>query len=1514
MNRTEESAMGEAQDVLTEAICVIVRGKFEAGFGYLRLPYLSPGMPLERIVDRLSEDIHGLSVANFASTRIERNNVTDRVTVAIRWRNEGKRPILVIGDLHRNRAHGLMNVPQVTADEVREAIFATLGAENAHGVSENVAPLLAALQERNIPLDYVADYCAALNPLKPGSGDLSRKLLWRLGLLPDHRTAQPIDSGRLQLNEQTVDSVRMADPGTLQRFIANSTAEYARLREFGRFGRRELLAGLNLDDVIDAMRVASVRSRARFVDDALVPDDRVDILDLVNSGEVSEEDLLEAVRDHDGGSQLELNSGSVTWDAPSLEQLLNDPSLVGAEPKSSDEAAEESGTLFGNLDEVQPANDESLAEFYGSLAGGTTPKFGTATQWQSLGDLRQDLQDLADDAPVAGRLALDAFDRLADSRMALAPYAPSIPSEGIRLFVGSQTLRSQGDELVSSWEDLWSALRQMREEIPTEQATYVKRMADALTLVDVVAERDSDGTRARLLPLHPVVLEPRVRAAKIFREMQSGGELDSEFLDTVSANIDPAAPSLGVVIGKDPEALAFSGVSESGEPVYGKKRLASGTPETTHIVQQVIDRFLVAYPFAQLSLCVALIRPTPTVVRRLFERLQDPKFCSASRIVLRVFSPEDVTEIRNLIAAAEAEHDERSRVIVEIIEKDPDAGALQAGGAPHVAFLFDVSDGGTAGFGSLLQSEQQGSVVTEWLFVTHKRTTVIKPAASGRLAALLNQQSKLSSADPAELDRSPLLSPTETARLSELGQATNWLVLVESTSALAAPENIDLPEQTEGELQGGEDGRLHLLGRVGSGSHTAYVYCRDLTLLVDPPLRMMQGNSWLDPEPNSLMTFLTNTVRRALPEGLLGFFGTKGPLSDDAILGRIGVAAVLAELQEDEGSLVMSLDTDAARKWLQRRRSNRRADLLQIKWNQDGPCVKVIEVKSTRDALEGGIIPQHVHEASEQVLEMMDVLRGVFSQSSGDLFAASRREILKRQVFLEALQQWEETRVQDWPEYKRRLRSLNDLFKLDPSSEPVRLEGEVVVVGIDAPQSNFPDRIGDAGLPLKVLGGDWLRSALRHGRDQVAVPSYLGDLLSSLGEDSPQGDAMVATGSDGHQTFADSDSDADQHPQQQGEYVQVEGKWIDDAERAGLAHQVINALRARNVPLRSLNEGDIVTGPSVLRVPFELEPGARLSTLANQEMDIARDLGVSGIRVDNLPGRARYAVLEIPRQHRSIADVSELVVPAGQAVAVALGTDYEFNPFWVPLHELPHLLIAGTTGSGKSTLLRSMLWQLTRMYPTDALDLVLVDAKGMGDFRDLARAPQIRQSGDYHLGADGALDLLGDIVERRVPERIEIFNEYAEAAMYRADPKNITDVVSLGEDAAARGEDAPLKPLVVVIDEFSEIALSSSDRRRFETLVTRFVQRARAVGGHLITATQRPSVEIVPGVMKANFARLSLMVRSATDSRVILDASGAERLLPMGDMLFASPHQGLVRLQGFSAQGPYLPVSGGNVS
>jgi DNA segregation ATPase FtsK/SpoIIIE-like protein len=252
-----------------------------------------------------------------------------------------------------------------------------------------------------------------------------------------------------------------------------------------------------------------------------------------------------------------------------------------------------------------------------------------------------------------------------------------------------------------------------------------------------------------------------------------------------------------------------------------------------------------------------------------------------------------------------------------------------------------------------------------------------------------------------------------------------------------------------------------------------------------------------------------------------------------------------------------------------------------------------------------------------------------------------------------------------------------------------------------------------------------------------------------------------------------------------------------------------------------------------------------------------------------------------------------------------LGAQITFEPLWVALDDLPHLLVGGTTGSGKSVFLRSLLWQFTHLYMPSDLDLVVIDAKGMSDYLDFSRAPHIKSGDDFHLGVDGALDLLGEIVETRLPARTRAFSSYARKALDREAPRHLTNLREVLADAARYGEEAPVRPVVVVIDEFAELVLASTDRRRFETLVTRFNQTARAVGGRLIAATQRPSADVVTGLMKSNFARLALRTQGKVDSRVILDENGAEALLGKGDLLYRSAEQGTMRLQGYSAVGPY---------
>ena len=200
---------------------------------------------------------------------------------------------------------------------------------------------------------------------------------------------------------------------------------------------------------------------------------------------------------------------------------------------------------------------------------------------------------------------------------------------------------------------------------------------------------------------------------------------------------------------------------------------------------------------------------------------------------------------------------------------------------------------------------------------------------------------------------------------------------------------------------------------------------------------------------------------------------------------------------------------------------------------------------------------------------------------------------------------------------------------------------------------------------------------------------------------------------------------------------------------------------------------------------------------------------------------------------------------------------------------------------------------------------MLIDAKSMADYLDFADAPHFARQGDFHSGIMGAIDLLSDVVDRRLPERMALFRDYAASALKRVPPVQVANLRQLMADVRSQGTVIPIRPLIVVIDEFAELVLASSDRKKFETLVTRFIGVARAIGGHLIAATQRPSTDVVTGVMKSNFARAALRVQQSVDSRVILDENGAEALLGRGDLLFKSQESGIVRLQGYSALGPY---------
>ncbi|GAA7569242.1 DNA translocase FtsK [Helicobacter pylori] len=317
-------------------------------------------------------------------------------------------------------------------------------------------------------------------------------------------------------------------------------------------------------------------------------------------------------------------------------------------------------------------------------------------------------------------------------------------------------------------------------------------------------------------------------------------------------------------------------------------------------------------------------------------------------------------------------------------------------------------------------------------------------------------------------------------------------------------------------------------------------------------------------------------------------------------------------------------------------------------------------------------------------------------------------------------------------------------------------------------------------------------------------------------------------------------------------------------------------------------DGDIIrtySGPIVTTFEFRPAPNVKVSRILGLSDDLAMTLCAESIRIQ-APIRGKDVVgIEIPNSQSQIIYLreileSELFQKSSSPLTLALGKDIVGNPFITDLKKLPHLLIAGTTGSGKSVGVNAMILSLLYKNPPDQLKLVMIDPK-MVEFSIYADIPHLLTPIITDpKKAIGALQSVAKEMERRY----SLMSEY-----------KVKTIDSYNERAPNNGIEA-FPYLIVVIDELADLMMTGGKEAEFP--IARIAQMGRASGLHLIVATQRPSVDVVTGLIKTNLpSRVSFRVGTKIDSKVILDTDGAQSLLGRGDMLFTPPGaNGLVRL------------------
>ena len=314
---------------------------------------------------------------------------------------------------------------------------------------------------------------------------------------------------------------------------------------------------------------------------------------------------------------------------------------------------------------------------------------------------------------------------------------------------------------------------------------------------------------------------------------------------------------------------------------------------------------------------------------------------------------------------------------------------------------------------------------------------------------------------------------------------------------------------------------------------------------------------------------------------------------------------------------------------------------------------------------------------------------------------------------------------------------------------------------------------------------------------------------------------------------------------------------------------------------------NVTRGPSVTMYELQLVQGVRLSKLTGLSDDIALELGSSGVRISAIPDKNSMVGIEVPNKQVSQVSIREVIDSAAfrnskSKISFAVGKDINGNCVIGDISKMPHVLIAGTTGSGKSVCTNSILISLLYKATPEEVKLIVVDPK-MVEFGIYNGIP--------HLLIPVVTDAkkAAGALQWAVTEMMRRYRTLSEAG--------VRDIESYNKLAAKEEELEHMPKLVVVIDELADLMLVAG--KEVEEAICRIAQMGRAAGVHLVIATQRPSADVITGLMKANIpSRIALVVSSAMESRIIIDSMGAEKLIGKGDMLYAPLGQGKKRVQG----------------
>lgn len=1470
------------------------------------------------------------------SAGLDGEHFVTSVEGAERWRNKATvtDTIVVVAPKEIPKLNSLKRFTTLRSDDIYRQVCRE-GAQE-FGVNSAQRELWAALERKTvskaIPLDLLLRYFTHLATCEEKQIPLeSRNNLHLLGLLPDPglftSPTAPKIAARLLENQRVVDQLEVLSRSDRQRIAKTLAAKadtprgmqlqeiYKKVMAFYREQDPNKLADLTLEDALALLHTKLEAppppppdpNNPNPPDPTPPPTDRkateptVRMFDfLVDENEEGLAQLGEIVdRVIDGASQEDEPDTRDPETGVALVVTKKHPFLGIIERLVSTK-------FWGG--KVIGAGD-TLDEAIGLIDKAQLQPFDPASpDWNIRGTLEQLIAAIQADNSL-----LTSFDEFVACRVKLAPKVQALLLEPAVQINRTPEVYQTAIRYLDAYTSLISGIKQAYESISALAPEGVELLCSQILALDTIVLKTNKGFKATLSPLHPLHLWKYIELSQQVRTQASA--LSQNELSLLRDRVDELPNFVTTlylshfITSEGPKVLPESGVRE-GLPYFEELAFQYSGRDGVQELTRLLDKFGVLYPHARLGLRLVLIDP-PDVEYLLKEIVKhaDSSPSALEGVHVRLFFTRKASaDIAALGGGAEDEEGaERfrgagagSQFTLEVNDQEQtiDRIAEELLRHPaHIAVYFDPSSAKTQRFPrspSLTVHPLCLPMQFSYDVITHAVRVV--PAADGGVFSdhndlrnrLSHQLANTYFGVTAELR-------AQQQSLETLAKGCCWFVVADR--AQEGTLSINVP-------------RVSL---KRSGKRDIAVYSRDDDKFVTEFDRQLRKCNYT---PSKLaVKRMIRDLGGLLSDGLLALVshGAAGALDERRTQGLVGTLVTSAWYRERHSkSLLVSIDSPEARRWLELRDDATRADLFGIVDQEDGSCtLDIIEVKTYSDPEDAYRVSgtEISGEAVEQLLNTSRVLNEIFQldEQAQRLVAPQRREVLRQHLFRECfLEGRSASEKQHWS------KRLNEVFGLETK---LSLRMSLVVVGLTQSRASNERLLKSQGREIRLveLTEEEIRRQLSEqvkplrpngsngppggGGSPQALPNPSSPFAASTAppaatdaegppattEPTPAPPAAATSVAPAAPTLPTSTPPA---VQPATAALQPDGEETALIERQ--AGDLRRILREHGFQVQELDPDKAQLGPSVIRYRVRFKAGTQVSKLRTRAEDIGRELASKTTPfIDNITGE-NYVGIDLERPKRRMMALSDAIAqlanPVDLQLPIAVGVTPSGEHIHLDIVQLPHLLVAGSTNSGKTVFLHSVLLSLIAKLPPSHLEFLIVDPKAT-DFVLYNGLPYLR-GGKVITEPEEAIEALQLLTNDELRRRTSLLQQ--------ARVPNVSEYNQANPLAQ-------IKPIVVVIDEYADLiaVLSKKDRQDFEREINRLAQRARSVGIHLILATQRPTADIVTGLLKANMpSRISFRLPQRVDSQTILDQTGAENLFGKGDMLLLMNDR-LLRLQGY---------------